>query len=61
MCRWRQSGDAGGLVLHRQPGQPGFTALPLTLADTLDLPEAGIGIPVAEIYEDAVLAVTDGS
>jgi Uma2 family endonuclease len=47
-----ESSGAGLLVLHRQHGDVAFTALPLTGDDVLALPEAGIEMPVAEIYED---------
>jgi Uma2 family endonuclease len=39
-------------VLHRQDGDSAFSALSLTEADTLQLPEVGIAVPVAEFYED---------
>jgi Uma2 family endonuclease len=43
---------AGLLVHYRQHGDAVFTALPLAGEDTLALPEIGIEMPVAAIYED---------
>jgi len=51
-----ESSSPGLLVLHRQPGDAPFTALTLTDADTLDLPEVGIQVPVAEFFEDVEFA-----
>lgn len=42
----------GLLVLHRQQGDAAFATLALTEDDTLELPEVGISVPVAEFYED---------
>ena len=47
-----ESSGVGLLVLHRQQGDAAFTALPLSGEHILALPEIGIEIPVAEIYED---------
>jgi Uma2 family endonuclease len=47
-----ESTSIGVLVLHRQTAGAAFTALPLTADDMLELPEANIGFPVAELYED---------
>jgi Uma2 family endonuclease len=47
-----ESSGIGLLVLHPQQGDTAFTALSLSGEDTLALPEVGIEIPVAEIYED---------
>jgi Uma2 family endonuclease len=44
--------SAGLLVLHRQHADHAWTAKALTSDETLDLPEIGIAIPVAEFYED---------
>jgi Uma2 family endonuclease len=44
--------SSGLLVLHRQSGDAPFAAQSLTIDDTLALPEIGIEIPVAEIYDD---------
>ena len=44
--------SAGLLVLHRQHADEAWTAKALTGDETLDLPEIGIEIPVAELYED---------
>jgi len=44
--------SAGLLVLHRQHADEAWTATALTGDETLDLPEIGIEIPVAELYED---------
>jgi Uma2 family endonuclease len=41
----------GLLVLHRRDGKDPWTALALSAGDVLKLPEVGIAIPVAEIYE----------
>ncbi len=51
---------AGLLVLHRQQAEAAWTALTLTGDDTLDLPEIGITVPVAEFYEDVDLTSTAG-
>nr|WP_294508174.1 Uma2 family endonuclease [uncultured Rhodopila sp.] len=47
-----ESSGVGLLVLHRQQGDAAFAALRLSGEHTLALPEIGIEIPVAEIYED---------
>jgi Uma2 family endonuclease len=51
-----ESASKGLLVLHRQQSSAAFTALALTEDDTLDLPEAGIAVPVAEFYQDVDFA-----
>ena len=51
-----ESANKGLLVLHRQHNGAAFTALALTDDDTLDLPEVGIAVPVAEFYEDVDFA-----
>jgi Uma2 family endonuclease len=51
-----ESVSKGLLVLHRRHGSAAFTALALTEDDTLDLPEVGITVPVAELYEDVDFA-----
>ncbi len=47
-----ESTGIGLLVLHRQRGEDAWTTLPVTGDDTLSLPEVGVEVPVAEIYED---------
>jgi Uma2 family endonuclease len=42
----------GLLVLHRQNADDAWTAVALTIGDTLSLPEIGSEIPVTEFYED---------
>ena len=51
-----ESANKGLLVLHRRQGSTAFTALSLTEDDMLDLPEVGIAVPVAELYEDVDFA-----
>jgi Uma2 family endonuclease len=46
-----ESVTSGLLVLHRQNGQEPWIAVTLTADDVLDLPEVGIQIPVAALYE----------
>ena len=53
-----ESSGSGLTVLHRRDGGDAFTVLTLTGDDTLDLPEAGISVPVAEFYEDVAFAAT---
>lgn len=38
-------------VLHRDHGNAAWTAHALTRSDTLDIPEAGVAVPVVELYE----------
>ena len=47
---------AGVMVLHREPDAAAWTATALTLADVLALPEIGVEIPVAELYEDVAFS-----
>ena len=47
-----ESTGPGLFVLHRADGQAAFTALTLTVEDSLDLPDIGIQVPVAAFYED---------
>jgi Uma2 family endonuclease len=47
-----ETGSAGLLMLHRRNAGDAWTVEALTGDDTLDLPEVGIAIPVAEFYED---------
>ena len=42
----------GLTVLSRMPGQEQWTATALFEGDALPIPEAGIEVPVAELYED---------
>ena len=53
---------AGLLVLSRGRAEDGWTASTLTGDEALDIPEASISIPVAELYEgvDFVDAAPDG-
>jgi Uma2 family endonuclease len=53
-----EAAGKGLFVLHRQQGDPAFAALTLTEDDTLELPEVGISVPVAEFYEDVEFADT---
>ena len=46
----------GLTVFARPDGDAAWTAISLTAGDTLPLPEIGIEIPVAELYEDVDLA-----
>ena len=43
---------AGLLVLRRNAADDAWTAVALASDDTLDLPDIGVAIPVAELYED---------
>ena len=43
--------SAGLLVLHRQQAGDAWTAMARTGEETLELPELGIQIPIAELYE----------
>jgi len=52
--------SAGLLVLHRQHGDDAWTAVALTIDETLSLPEIGIEIPVTEFYEDVEFEETSG-
>jgi len=47
-----EAAGQGLFVLHRDQGDAAFTALTLTGEDTLELPEVGVAVPVAEFYED---------
>jgi hypothetical protein len=47
-----ESSTAGLTVLERGGGNDPWTTTVLTIDDTLIMPEIGIEIPVAEIYED---------
>lgn len=49
-----ESATAGVQVLHRADGEHAWTVHALNAADTLELPEVGIELPVAELYEDVV-------
>jgi len=51
-----ESANKDLLVLHRRQGGDAFTALALTEDDILELPEAGIAVPVAELYQDVAFA-----
>ena len=47
-----ESSTAGVQALHRDDGESPWTVLALMKDDVLDLPEIGIELPIAEIYED---------
>jgi Uma2 family endonuclease len=47
-----ESSTAGLQVLHRDNGESPWMVHALTKDDVLDIPEVGIEVPVAEIYED---------
>ena len=47
-----ESAFPGLLVLHRKDALDPWTALTLTVEDTLDLPEVEAAVPVRELYED---------
>ena len=51
-----ESAGIGLTVFARQDGMQPWLASALTEQDTLSLPEIGIEIPVAELYEDADLS-----
>ena len=51
--------SVGLTVLTRQREDEDWTARALTSEDTLQLPEIGIEIPVAELYEDVDLPETE--
>jgi Uma2 family endonuclease len=53
-----EAAGKGLFVLHRQQGNMAFAALTLTEDDTLELPEVGIAVPVAEFYEDVAFEST---
>ena len=59
--RLRGSGHhyAGLLVFRRQQAGAPWTATPLTVEESLDLPAVGATIPVAELYEDVEFARAD--
>jgi Uma2 family endonuclease len=46
-----ESAAPGLLVLHRHTGNDPWTAVALAAGDILKLPEVGIEVPVAELYE----------
>jgi Uma2 family endonuclease len=47
-----ESSSVGLTVMQRTDGNDPWTTTVLTIDDTLDMPEIGIAIPVAEIYEN---------
>jgi Uma2 family endonuclease len=47
-----ESSGVGLTVMQRTDGNDPWTTTVLTIDDTLDMPEIGIEIPVAEIYEN---------
>lgn len=54
-----ESTGAGATVFERASGEAAWTATALTAEDTLRMPEIGIEIPVAEMYEDTDLLVAE--
>jgi Uma2 family endonuclease len=50
-----ESASVDLLVYHRQTGEQPFVVVPLTSDGTLDLPNLGIQIPVAEFYDGVEL------
>jgi Uma2 family endonuclease len=54
-----EAAGKGLFVLHRQHADAEFAVLTLTEGDTLELPEVGISVPVAEIYEDVAFEQAD--
>jgi Uma2 family endonuclease len=53
-----ESTSRGLLDLHREPGESQWRAEARSEAETLCLPEIGIEVPVAELYEDVDLDET---
>jgi Uma2 family endonuclease len=51
-----ESASVDLLVYHRQTGGQPFVVVPLTGDGTLDLPDLGVQIPVAEFYDGVELA-----
>lgn len=49
----------GITAYHRQAADAEWTTTPVLAGDVLALPELGIGIPLAELYEDTGLAETE--
>lgn len=55
-----ESASAGATTFSRGDGAADWTAVPLLVEDTLDLPELGVFIPVSELYIDVDLPGNDG-
>ena len=55
-----ESASAGATVFSRTDGTADWTAVPLLIEDSLDLPELGISVPVPELYIGVDLPGTDG-
>ncbi len=53
--------SAAAAVFEREHGSQPFTATGLTSEDTLRMPELGIEIPLAELYEDIELPQADAA
>jgi len=57
--RRAQATDVGVTVLERASGDNAWLATALTAEDTLRMPEIGIEIPVAEMFEDTDLSAAE--
>lgn len=44
--------DGIAVAVHRRQGPEPWTTVPLLEGDTLDLPEIGVGLPLALLYQD---------
>jgi hypothetical protein len=55
-----ESASVGLTVLDRQTGDQKWSVTTLVADDLLALPEIGVEIPVAELYEGAGLSGSDG-
>lgn len=56
-----ESASAGATVFFRADGTADWTAVPLMVEDSLDLPELGISVPVSELYVGVDLPGSDGA
>ncbi|HEY5301814.1 MAG TPA: Uma2 family endonuclease [Acetobacteraceae bacterium] len=54
-----ESTDVGVTVLERASGDAAWIATALTAEDTLRMPEIGIEVPVAEMFEDTDLSAAE--
>lgn len=54
-----ESASAGATAFSREDGAADWTAVPLLVEDTLDLPELSVFIPVSELYIDVDLPGND--
>jgi Uma2 family endonuclease len=55
-----ESASVGLTVFERQDAGDNWTASTLTEDDVLQMEEIGVEVPVAELYQDVELPVTDG-